>query len=93
MNSVFSCYNMPQGDKTESQNDVDGFMSEFQESINYESLDNNQGGSGVDDNSVNMKSILKRAEQRIIDLEKRLPVKFEEVNFLNYQKKKRILVS
>lgn len=83
---------MPQGDETGSQNEIDGFMPEFQDST-YDVLDSSQGGSGVDDNSVSMKSILKRAEQRIDELEKRLPVKFEAVNFLKYQKKKRILVS
>lgn len=53
-----------------------------------------------DDGKSNLESVLRLAEQRIKllerkiqELEKRLPVKFEEVNFLNYQNKKRILVS
>lgn len=100
MISVFSCYKMPQANETESkksQNDIEGFKPpEFQNPINDDALDNNQEEGGGDNN---MKSNLRRAEQRIrelekrlYDLEKRLPVKFEEVNFLNYQKKKRILV-
>lgn len=60
-------------------------------------IDNNEiDGHG----SYDVQNVLRKAEQRIKmlekkiqELEKRLPVEFQEVNFLNYQNKKRILVS
>jgi hypothetical protein len=71
---------------------------EVEESVFAEKIiDNNE----IDVHGYNdVQNVLQRAEQKIKmlekkiqQLEKRLPVEFQEVNFLNYQNKKRILVS
>lgn len=36
---------------------------------------------------------INQLEQRIVELESRIPKKYDEVNFLNYQKRKRVLIT
>jgi Fic family protein len=78
---VFSLYRSLSADETaKNDNEVD-----------YEF--NNAKVSGKENELRNAQDRIKTLENRIEELEQRLPKKYEAVKFLNYQNRKRILVS
>lgn len=80
--SVFSLYRSLSADDTNKiDNDVDYVF-------------NNAKTYGRDRNDLRVAQVrIKQLEERIAELENRLPKKYDEVKFLNYQNRKRILVS
>lgn len=60
--------------------------------VDYAFSNAKQGGKEKSDLLVAEQKI-KQLEKRIEELENRLPKKYDEVRFLNYQNRKRILVS
>lgn len=55
---------------------------------------NNAKTYGRERNDLRVAQVrIKQLEERIAELENRLPKKYDEVKFLNYQNRKRILVS
>ena len=77
--SVFSLYRSLSADETDrNDNEVDYVYN------------NLKGGNKMELQASNQK--IKQLELRIAELEDRLPKKYDEVKFLNYQNRKRILV-
>lgn len=78
---VFSLYrSLSADDSNRNENDVDYVYSSVK-------------GGGQEKNELKAAQLkTKQLEQRIAELEKRLPKKYDDVKFLNYQNRKRILV-
>lgn len=80
--SVFSLYRSLSADETaRNENEVDYELS----NVNAISKEKNELKVAQER--------IKQLENRILELEQRLPKKYETVKFLNYQSRKRILVS
>lgn len=76
---MFSLYRSLSADETDrNDNEVDYVYN------------NLKGGNKMELQASNQK--IKQLELRIAELEDRLPKKYDEVKFLNYQNRKRILV-
>lgn len=83
MFSVFSLYRSLSAADGSAKNEFD---------INYE-FSNAKSPGKEEDALRSAQERIKKLEIRIEELEQRLPVKFESVKFLNYQNRKRILIT